>query len=72
VGRAVREEVRRDLRHNGGPIDIEVEIKFASGGGSRLAQYLMAAPGRVPQCDSRQQLVALPVPWTRERKMSQS
>jgi ubiquinone/menaquinone biosynthesis C-methylase UbiE len=28
---AVREEVRRDLRDNGGPIDIEVEIRFASG-----------------------------------------
>ena len=28
---AVREEVRRDLRDIGGPIDIEVEIKFASG-----------------------------------------
>src|SRR5215472_14452158 len=28
---AVREEVRRDLRDNGGPIDIEVEARFASG-----------------------------------------
>jgi len=28
---AVREEVRRDLRDNGGPIDIEVEVRFASG-----------------------------------------
>jgi ubiquinone/menaquinone biosynthesis C-methylase UbiE len=27
----VREEVRRDLRDNGGPIEIEVEIRFASG-----------------------------------------
>ena len=27
---AVREEVRRDLRDNGGPIDIEVEARFAS------------------------------------------
>ena len=31
VRSAVREEVRRDLRDIGGPIDIEVEIKFASG-----------------------------------------
>jgi hypothetical protein len=31
VRSAVREEVRRDLRDNGGPIDIEVEIRFASG-----------------------------------------
>jgi hypothetical protein len=28
---AVREEVRRDLGDDGGPIDIEVEIRFASG-----------------------------------------
>jgi SAM-dependent methyltransferase len=29
--RAVREEIRRDLRDTGGPIDIEVEIRIASG-----------------------------------------
>jgi ubiquinone/menaquinone biosynthesis C-methylase UbiE len=31
VRNAVREEVRRDLGDTGGPIEIEVEIKFASG-----------------------------------------
>jgi ubiquinone/menaquinone biosynthesis C-methylase UbiE len=31
VRRAVREEVRRDLGDTGGPIDIEVEIRLASG-----------------------------------------
>lgn len=31
VRRAVREEVRRDLGDTGGPIEIEVEIRFASG-----------------------------------------
>jgi ubiquinone/menaquinone biosynthesis C-methylase UbiE len=31
VRHAVREEVRRDLGDTGGPIEIEVEIKFASG-----------------------------------------
>jgi hypothetical protein len=31
VRRAVREEVRRDLNDTGGPIDIPVEIMFASG-----------------------------------------
>jgi ubiquinone/menaquinone biosynthesis C-methylase UbiE len=31
VRRAVREEVRRDLNDTGGPIEIEVEIRFASG-----------------------------------------
>ena len=29
--RAVREEVRRDLGDTGGPIEVEVEIRFASG-----------------------------------------
>jgi hypothetical protein len=29
--RAVREEVRRDLRDTGGPIEIEVEYRFGSG-----------------------------------------
>jgi ubiquinone/menaquinone biosynthesis C-methylase UbiE len=31
VRRAVREEVRRDLGDNGGPINIDVEVRFASG-----------------------------------------
>jgi PAS domain-containing protein len=31
VRRAVREEIWRDLRDTGGPIDIEVEIRIASG-----------------------------------------
>ena len=31
VRRAVREEIRRDLRDTGGPIEIEVEIRIASG-----------------------------------------
>jgi ubiquinone/menaquinone biosynthesis C-methylase UbiE len=31
VRRAVREEVRRDLGDTGGPIEVEVEIRFASG-----------------------------------------
>jgi len=29
--RAVRDEVRRDLDDAGGPIEVEVEIRFASG-----------------------------------------
>lgn len=31
IRRAVREEVRRDLADTGGPIEVEVEIRFASG-----------------------------------------
>ncbi|WP_262300397.1 hypothetical protein, partial [Microvirga sesbaniae] len=31
VRRAVREEIRRDLRDTGGPIQIEVEIRIACG-----------------------------------------
>jgi ubiquinone/menaquinone biosynthesis C-methylase UbiE len=31
VRRAVREEARRDVRDEGGPIEVEVEIRFASG-----------------------------------------
>jgi hypothetical protein len=31
IKRAVREEVRRDVGDTGGPVDIEVEIRFASG-----------------------------------------
>jgi hypothetical protein len=31
VRRAVREEVRRDLNDAGGPIEVEVEIRFAGG-----------------------------------------
>ena len=31
IRRAVREEVRRDLADTGGPIEIEVEARFASG-----------------------------------------
>ena len=29
--RAVREEVRREVGDTGGPIEVEVEIRFASG-----------------------------------------
>jgi hypothetical protein len=31
IRRAVREEVRRDLADTGGPIEVEVETRFASG-----------------------------------------
>jgi ubiquinone/menaquinone biosynthesis C-methylase UbiE len=31
VRRAVREEARRDLRDAGGPVEVEVEVRFASG-----------------------------------------
>jgi len=31
VRHAIREEVRRDLNDTGGPVDVEVEVRFASG-----------------------------------------
>jgi hypothetical protein len=31
IRRAIREEVRRDLADTGGPIEVNVEVRFASG-----------------------------------------